>query len=237
MVVALPSRFWIPSRSAIASPRARFERPAKSMSRFCGVRSIHVAWSPLLIAEAGIPAPVKSGIGVSRLTAASLSCSITLEVYLSGAGAAERVGGNVAGDHGAGSGPRPISDRYGGDEDSVAGRADITTDRGALLPLSIVVGGDVDCTDVRFLAALRVADVGEVRDLGPRPDRRVLDLDERPRLGVGADVGPRAQAAEGPDLGSPADAGGDGDHVWADIGSRLDPRLAAQHRERLDDRV
>src|SRR4029079_7790450 len=187
--VASPS--WMPSRSAIASPRAMLERPAKSMSRFCGVRSIHVAWSPVLMADAAMPAPVKSGIGVSRLTAASLSCSIALDVRLAGASDAEGVGGDVVGDHGAGSGPRPISDRNGGDEDSVAGGADITPDRGALLLRAIVVGGDVACSDVRVLADLGVPDVGEVRDLGPLADRRVLDLHERAGLGVGADVGAR----------------------------------------------
>src|SRR4029079_4949426 len=106
-------------------------------------------------------------------------------------------------------------------------------DRGALLPLSIVVGGDVACTDVRVLADLRIADVGEVRHLGPRTDRRVLDLDERPRLGVGADVGPRAQVAEGPNLGSRADAGVDGDHARGDLGPRLDPLFCTAAADRL----
>src|SRR5204863_1093713 len=207
----------MPSRSAMASPRAMFERPAKSMSRFCGARSIQVAWSPLLIADAAMPAPVKSGIGVSRLTAASLSCSIALDVPLSWSGNAERVGRDVVGDHRAGSGPRPISDRHGRDEHSVAGRADVTPDGGALLPGPIVVGGDVACTDIGAGANLRVADVGEMGDLGILAERGVLDLDERPGLGAGADVGPRPQVAERADRGSRADSGVDGYDVRADL--------------------
>ena len=156
---------------------------------------------------------------------------------LTGTGDAEGVRGDVVGDHGASCGPRPISDRHGRDEDSVAGRADITPDRGSLLPLPIVVGGDVARSDVRVGADLRVADVREVRDLGALADRRVLDLDERPRLRVRADVGARAQVAEGPNVGTGPDAGVDGDDVRADVRPGLDARLAAEHREGLDDRV
>src|SRR4249919_1896135 len=205
------------------------DRPAKSMSRLCGARSIHVACSPLVTAGVRSPGAEKSGIGVSRLTAASLSCSISLDVLLTGTGDAEGVRGDVVGDYGASCGPRPISDRHGRDEDSVAGRADITADRGALLLLPIVVGGDVARSDVRVGADLRVADVRQVRDLGALADRRVLDLDERPRLGGGADVGARAQVAERAHVRPGPDVGVDGGDVRADVRPGLDAGLAPKH--------
>src|SRR6478672_9740953 len=161
------------------------DRPAKSMSRLCGARSIHVVCSPWVTEDAASPVAANSGIGVSRLTAASLSCSISLDVLLAGTGDAEGVRGDVVGDYGASCGPRPISDRHGRDEDSVAGRADITADRGSLLLLPIVVGGDVARSDVRVGADLRVADVRQMGDLGTLADRGVLDLDERAGLGAG----------------------------------------------------
>src|SRR5438094_889571 len=112
----------------MASPRATFDRPAKSISRLCGVRSIHVECSLELMVCAAMPAETKSGVGDSRLSAASLSCSISLDVLLAGAGDAKRVGGDVVGDHGACSSPRAVSDRHGRDEHSVAGGADVAAD-------------------------------------------------------------------------------------------------------------
>ena len=73
-------------------------------------------------------------------------------------------------------------------------------DRRAVLVDAVVVGGDRGGAEVRALADVGVADVGEVRDLGARADVGVLDLDERADLralaqdGAGAQVGERADA-------------------------------------------
>ena len=54
-----------------------------------------------------------------------------------------------------------------------------------------IVGRDVARGDIRVLADLGVADVGEVRHLRASADVRVLDLDERARLRTRAEFGTR----------------------------------------------
>ena len=78
-------------------------------------------------------------------------------------------------------------------------------DCGPVLAVAVVVGRDRAGAQVRALADVGVADVGEMRDLAPRPDFRVLDLDERARLRPLAQDRPRAQIGERPDGDAVAD--------------------------------
>src|SRR5438105_15902532 len=80
---------------------------------------------------------------------------------------------------------------------------DVAADPGLRLRaarLVLEVRGDVPGSDVRVVADLRVADVGEVRHLGACADRRGLDLDEGADLRALADDGPRPYVGEVPDL-------------------------------------
>ena len=100
------------------------------------------------------------------------------------------------------------------------------------------VGGDVAGRDVRSLAHLGVADVGEVRDLRAAADRRVLDLDEGADLRSLADHAHRPDVGERPDLGAALDAHAAADHrerVHDDVGLDLDAGLDPRRR-RVDDR-
>src|SRR3954471_522717 len=101
---------------------------------------------------------------------------IVRDVLLPGAGDAERVGRDVVGDHATRSGVCAIADFDRRDERGVHAGLDIGPDLSAVLFAPVVVGGDVARADVRVLADVGVTDVGEMRDLRPAADRRVLDL-------------------------------------------------------------
>src|SRR3954454_4745451 len=141
---------------------------------------------------------VYGGLRSSRLPA----IRIVRDVRLTSAGDAEGLGRDVFGDDATRCGVGAITDLHGGDERRVDARADVGADRRAVLGAAVVVRGDVARPDVRALAHVGVADVGEVWDLGALADRRVLDLHEGARLGarvqmgVGAQVGERADRAE-----------------------------------------
>ena len=96
---------------------------------------------------------------------------------------AQRPGRDVVGDHDrAGRRPGAVADLDRRDEGGVDAAADVGADRRAVLGEAVVVGGDGARAEVGALPHVGVADVGQVRNLGPRADVRVLDLDERAGL-------------------------------------------------------
>ena len=92
--------------------------------------------------------------------------------------------------------------------------------------LGPVVGRDRTRADVRLLAHVGVADVGQVRDLRADADARVLDLHECARLRSGFEVGSGAKVTEWADGRTGADLRVDDDCVRADDGACRDLRRA-----------
>src|SRR3954468_22928581 len=198
----------MPSERAMSEPSCRFERPLNSISRLWGARSIQVEWSGSVTAGAFPGTVANSGIGVSTLTA--LSPSISLDVGLLGTCHSQRVGRDVVGDHRPRRSPGAVADRDRRDEDIMRAGVDVSSDRRSLLAGAVVVGGDGAGADVRVLADLGVADVGQVGHLGALSDHRVLDLDKGAGLGALEQDGARAKVAERPDRGVAPDLGVDG---------------------------
>ena len=116
-------------------------------------------------------------------------------------------GGHVVGDHRACARVRAVAETDRRDEHRVDADERAGADRGAVLVLAVVVGGDRSGADVGPLADVGVADVGQVRDLRAGADVRVLDLDERAGLRSLAQHGARPQVRERPDADPVADVG------------------------------
>ena len=76
----------------------------------------------------------------------------------------EGIGGHLVGDGGAGGDVAAVSDRDGGDEVCVAADEGVVANRAAELFEAVVVRRDRAAAEVDALAAIAVADVGEVRD-------------------------------------------------------------------------
>src|SRR4051794_9458866 len=104
----------------------------------------------------------RGGVYGGRRSSRLPALRIVRDVLLPGAGDAERVGRDVLGDDATRCRPRAIADFDGRDERRVHGGLDVGPDRGAMLVPAVVVGGDVAGADVRVLADVGVADVGQV---------------------------------------------------------------------------
>src|SRR6188472_3884578 len=146
-----------------------FARPENSMSRLSYpasmlVRSV-VGWGSMTLMLASTLVLPPGVIG---------------DVALARAGHAEGPFGHVFGDDGTGRGVGVVAQLHRRDEGRVdRGLHPLAELRAGLLPgLRVVVGGDRGGPEVGRLSDVRVADVGEVRDLAARADVRVLDLDE-----------------------------------------------------------
>src|SRR5579862_2510578 len=160
------------SCSAIRAARSGCERPAKTMSRFCGPRSIQ--W-PGLGSSCG---SFTSSPGRASSVVPVAGC-IAFLVLLSRAGNRECVCRDVLCDHRSGGCPCTVSHLHGGDETILDPGPDVVADPGAAFRRAFPmrkVGGDRAGTDVRVRADVGVADVGEVRHLRPLPHARVLHL-------------------------------------------------------------
>src|ERR1700754_3544765 len=114
----------------------------------------------------------------------------------------ESAGGNVLGDHRPGPNIRPVADGHGRDEGAVDAGLDPSADLRPVLAEAVVVGRDVARRDVRAVADVGVAEVGQMGHLGPDADLRVLDLDERADLRGLADVGAGTEVGERADRGA-----------------------------------
>src|SRR5829696_9277319 len=140
-----------------------------------------------------------------------------LDRPLVGAFDGEGVGRHVLGDRRSGGGLGPVPDRHGGYQHGIRSNEGAVTDGGAVLAGPVVVDEHGAGADVHPGADVGVADVAEVRDLGPRADDRVLDLDEGAGLGARPQLAAGAQGGERADHRSGADDRGDG-HGLADGG-------------------
>src|SRR5579875_2208468 len=116
-----------------------------------------------------------------------------------------------------------------------------------VLGYAVVVGEDRGGADVGVRADVRVAHVRQVRHLGALADHGVLHLDvaagpcARPQLRAGPEVGERADAGTGPDLGRLADRVDHGrarsDHGVAEHTARADAGAGADRGAALDVRA
>src|SRR5512145_972978 len=141
-VVSSISPSSTPRRSAIREASSGCERPANTISRFCGVRGM--AW------------PVVTSTPGTAVSSPGSDCSIvplsttSFLVHLLGPGDRERARRDIVGDDGACCNPCVVADGHGGDERIVHARPDVATDRGAFLHARVLlVRGDVSGGDVR----------------------------------------------------------------------------------------
>src|SRR6516165_125186 len=138
------------------------------MSRFCGPRSSQwpgFGW----VTASGASRPGRTSSVVA------LSGCIALLVLLARPSDPESIGRNVFGYDRSSPDPCPVADGHRRDEAIVDRRPDVAADRRAFFRLAGLVrevGRDRPRSDVRVLPDVRVADVREVRDLGPVADPR-----------------------------------------------------------------
>jgi hypothetical protein len=97
-----------------------------------------------------------------------------------------------------------------------------------------VVRGDVPRRNVRVLADVRVAEIGQVRHLRPGSDPRVFDLHEGACLGVVVQDRAGAKVTERTDRDALADPGVDDDRMRPDLGAGGNRRRTPEHGERMD---
>src|SRR5438477_2485961 len=213
------------------------ERPANTMSRFHGPRSIQCPGAGSLMTW------LDSSPGRATSVALTLSMLVVdppFFCFLPRCKPGQRSRGDIIRDDRTRCNPTVVSNVDRSKERIVDAGPDVAPDPGLALGearLVREVGGDVAGCDVRVLADLGVADVGEVRDLRPRADGGRLHLDERPDLRAlahdraGPDVRERADLDAGGDANRSAEdaEGMDGD-VRLDHHARVDPR-----RRRVDD--
>src|SRR4051794_1950335 len=155
-----------PSGSTIRCARAGWERPANTISRFCGPRSSQCP------GEGCVTGSEDSSPGRTSSVVALPGC-ISLLVLLTGAGDPECIRGDVLGYDRSCGDPSPVSDLHRRNEAIVDGGPDVAADRRPPLRLAglvRIVGRDRSRTDVRVLADLGIADVGQVGNLCPVAD-------------------------------------------------------------------
>src|SRR5262249_40822274 len=108
-------------------------------------------------------------------------------------------GGDVARNHGAGTGVGAFAHGHRCAEDRVRADEGARVDGRGVLAHAVVVRRDRARADVHVLAHLRVADVAEVVLLGALADAAFLDLRVVTQLDAAADVRAGAEMAERPD--------------------------------------
>ena len=102
----------------------------------------------------------------------ALTVGVALDVRLALAGDPERAGRHVLRDRRVRRREGVVAERHRRDERRVDARVHAIADRRAVLVDAVVVGGDRRGAEVRVLADVGVADVGEVRDLPAARRRR-----------------------------------------------------------------
>src|SRR4029077_15577161 len=133
----------MPSFSAICSARSGFERPEKSISRFCGPRSIQGVRSLIGSTGSTVSSP---GSVASLILLLPLSSHVAFLVLLPRPPDRERLGRDVLGDHRARTDPRVVADLHGRDERIVDAGPDVAPDRRPAFGLARLmreVDGDV----------------------------------------------------------------------------------------------
>lgn len=89
-----------------------------------------------------------------------------LKIGLAGTCNAQRTGRNVLGDSRTGSRKRTVAQLDRRNEVGIAADEAVVTDLGAVLVIAVVVDNDRAAAEVDALADGRVADIGQVRNLG-----------------------------------------------------------------------
>src|SRR6266480_3905007 len=204
----------MPSFSAIFWASSGCERPANSISRFDGPVSIQCSGL-----TSGLDSATSSpGRRVSSVVA--LSTEIALFRDLLRRESSERFGRDIFCYVRPARNPCVVPDLDRGLETILNAGPDVAPDLRLPHRAARLVGEvrrDVAGGDVRVLADLGVADVGEVRDLRSRADLGGLDLDERARLRTRPELRPGPEVTEGADLCVRADLGVERDGMRADL--------------------
>src|SRR6266542_1542527 len=221
----------MPSLSAIFWASSGCERPEKSIKRFEGPRSIQCSG----LSSGLVSATSSPGRRVSSVVA--LSTEIALFRDLLRRETSKRFGRDIFCYVRPACNPCIVPDLYGCLEAIVNAGPDVLADLRLpfwLASLVRIVGGDVAGRDVRVLADLRVAKIGEMGHFRPGADLRVLDLDERARLDPRPELRAGAQVAKRAHGGIASDLGVDDDGVRSHLRTATAPRAPAQHGERMN---
>src|SRR5215210_9055454 len=213
--------------SAIRAASSGWERPEKTISLFCGPRSIQwLGFESACVGVTSRPGRDSSDVGVPT--------DIPLLVLLAGTRNTERAGRDVLGYHRSGRDPCVVANLHRCHERILDTGPDVLADRRPALgqPRPVrEVDGDVAGGDVGALVDVGVADVREVRHLRPGADARVLDLHEGARLGFRVEDGAGAKVTERADDHPLTDLRVDRNRMRADFGPGADARAAAEHGE------
>ena len=108
----------------------------------------------------------------------------------------ERTVRYVLGDRGAGRGEHAVAQLDRGDQIGVAADEAVVADDGLVLDIAVVVDDHRAAAEVNALADRRVADIGQMRDLGAVADRRFFQLNEVADAAAVADHALRADIGE-----------------------------------------
>src|SRR5215472_6098351 len=149
----------------------------------------------------------------------------------------QRIGLHTGGDDATGADVGTIANLDGRHKRGVGAYEGPLTDVGEVLVEAVVVAEDRARTDVGAFTHPSIADVGQVVGLGSRLHGGVLHLNEVADVRAGADVGPRAQASEGPNPRAPADAGADDMAIGEEVGAVLDHHAWSEEHIGLDRHV
>src|SRR6476661_8272962 len=168
-----------PICSTIACARSGCERPANTINRFCGPRSIQCPTEGSVMDAFSSPGRASSTVSV-RLS--MLLVDPAFLGFLAWREPGERSGGDIICDDRARRNPSVVTNVDRSIERIVDTGPDVAADPGrALRQTGFVreIGRDVAGGDVRILTDLRVPEVGQVGNLGAGPDPGLLELDER----------------------------------------------------------
>src|SRR6266516_7729926 len=201
--------------SQIRAASSGCERPAKTISRFCGPRSIQ--WPAAGCGTGSLTS--RPGRRVSSVVA--LSICVAFLVDLTGTCDGEGARRDILGDDRARRNPSIVANLDRSNERILNPGPDVPADLRTPLGHSRLVrevNRDVGGGHIRVLADLGVAEVREVRHLRPSADVGLLQLDERANLGGLVDDRPGPEVGERADADARADLRVDRDHVRADLG-------------------
>lgn len=120
---------------------------------------------------------------------------------------AQRTGRNVLGDSRTGSRKRTVAQLDRRNEVGIAADEAVVTDLGAVLVIAVVVDNDRAAAEVDALADGRIADIGQVRNLGAVADGGLLQLYEVADAAAVTDHALRADIGKRTDRGIAADGG------------------------------
>src|SRR5665647_498483 len=155
-----------PSLSAICPASSGCERPEKTISRFCGPRSIQCSGFGALTSDPSSRPGRAISAGVVRLSMVLVDPAFL--GFLAWRESGERPRGDIIGDDRSRRNPSVVANADRSIERIVDAGPDVAADPGCALGLALLVlevGRDVAGGDVRIFTDLGVADVGEVRHL------------------------------------------------------------------------